>query len=151
MLVPMEGAEESNEARLVRSRLARLLLIGLGTVCVGLGVLGAFLPLLPTTVFMLLAAACYARGSDRFYKRLVNHRMFGPTIRAWRQRRCIPSKAKRAGIALIVIVFSVSVGGVIDKLYVCVPLALFGVGLILFLLRIPSSDHDGSMRDFTAG
>jgi uncharacterized protein len=63
------------------SRLLKALLVTLGTLSVGLGVLGIFLPLLPTTVFLLLAAACYARSSDRFYQWLVNHRWLGRYIR----------------------------------------------------------------------
>ena len=63
------------------SRLMKALLVTLGTLSVGLGVLGIFLPLLPTTVFLLLAAACYARSSDRFYFWLINHRWLGSYIR----------------------------------------------------------------------
>ena len=63
------------------SRLMKAFLVTLGTLSVGLGVLGIFLPLLPTTVFLLLAAACYARSSDRFYQWLVNHRWLGRYIR----------------------------------------------------------------------
>ena len=55
----------------------KALLVTVGTLSVGLGVLGIFLPLLPTTVFLLLAAACYARSSERFYQWLVNHRWLG--------------------------------------------------------------------------
>ena len=63
------------------SRLMKMLLIVCGSVCVGLGVLGIFLPLMPTTVFLLLAAACYARSSERFHRRLVEHPWLGPYIR----------------------------------------------------------------------
>ena len=67
-------------ARRLAFYLLAWLLIGL-LLSVGLGVLGIFLPLLPTTVFLLLAAACYARSSDRFYLWLVNHRWLGTYIR----------------------------------------------------------------------
>jgi uncharacterized protein len=63
------------------SRLMKALLVTLGTLSVGLGVVGIFLPLLPTTVFLLLAAACYARSSDRFYQWLIHHRWLGRYIR----------------------------------------------------------------------
>jgi uncharacterized membrane protein YbaN (DUF454 family) len=63
----------------------RALLIVCGTVCVALGVIGIFLPLMPTTVFLLMAAYCYARSSDRFYQRLVNHRILGVYIRSSRE------------------------------------------------------------------
>jgi uncharacterized membrane protein YbaN (DUF454 family) len=63
------------------SRFMKAVLVVVGTLSVGLGVLGIFLPLLPTTVFLLLAAACYARSSDRFYRWLVHHRWLGTYIR----------------------------------------------------------------------
>jgi uncharacterized membrane protein YbaN (DUF454 family) len=63
----------------------RALLIATGTLCVGLGVIGIFLPLMPTTVFLLLAAACYARSSERFYIKLINNRFLGHYIRSGRE------------------------------------------------------------------
>src|SRR5918998_6837990 len=63
------------------SRFMRGVLIVCGTICVGLGILGIFLPLMPTTVFLLMAAACYARSSERFHRRLVEHPVLGPYIR----------------------------------------------------------------------
>ena len=64
------------------SGLLKVILIICGSLCVALGVIGIFLPLMPTTVFLLLAAACYARSSERFYQRLVNNRLLGHYIRS---------------------------------------------------------------------
>jgi len=79
----------------------RVLLIAGGTLCVALGVVGIFLPLMPTTVFLLLAAACYARSSDRFYQRLVNHRVLGVYVRAGREGRGMPRRAKVVTLVLL--------------------------------------------------
>ena len=76
----------SRDVRPLKSSWARWLLVGLGTLFVALGALGAVLPVLPTTPFLLLAAACYARASTRFYNWLLNNRLFGPSIEAWRRR-----------------------------------------------------------------
>jgi uncharacterized membrane protein YbaN (DUF454 family) len=65
----------------------RLLLLMTGTLCVGLGLAGIVLPLLPATPFLLLAAACYARSSDRFYCWLLNHPWLGEPVRSFRQHR----------------------------------------------------------------
>ena len=66
-------------------RLQRLLFFVLGSIFVALATLGVLLPLLPTTPFLLLAAACYARSSSRFHSWLLANRIFGPTIRQWQE------------------------------------------------------------------
>jgi hypothetical protein len=72
-----------------------------GTVCLGLGILGIFLPVLPTTPFLLLAAFCYGRGSERFYRWLVNHSLLGAYICSYREGRGIPLKQKLLTLALL--------------------------------------------------
>jgi uncharacterized membrane protein YbaN (DUF454 family) len=65
-----------------------------GSLLVAVGFVGAFLPLLPTTPFLILAAGCFARSSPRMEAWLLNHRRFGPVLRAWREHGAIPVKAK---------------------------------------------------------
>lgn len=64
-----------------------------------LGFIGAFLPVLPTTPFLILAAACFARSSPRFEKWLLDHPRFGPVLREWREKGAIPLKAKYMALA----------------------------------------------------
>ena len=85
------------------SRVVRVLLVVVGSLALALGVLGIFLPVLPTTPFLLLAAACYARASERFYLWLLRSPAFGPTIREWRQHRSIPYRTKWVAIALMTV------------------------------------------------
>ena len=68
----------------------------LGFLCVGLGIIGAFVPLMPTTIFIILAAGCFARSSPRLENWLLDHPKFGPTLRAWRAHRAVPRRAKIA-------------------------------------------------------
>ena len=60
----------------------------------GLGTLGIFVPLLPTTPFLLLAAACFVRSSDRLHNWLMNHRVYGPVIRGYREHKALPASSK---------------------------------------------------------
>lgn len=82
----------------------------IGSVSLALGILGIFLPLLPTTPFLLLASACYLRGSERLHAWLIGNRFLGPYITNIREKKGMPVKAKIITIALLwaSILFSVS-------------------------------------------
>lgn len=77
----------------------RPLFLALGYGFVALGFIGIFLPLLPTTPFLILAAGCFARSSPRLERWLLDHARFGPILREWRTRGAIPRKAKLASLA----------------------------------------------------
>ncbi len=72
----------------------RWMYLVLGSIFFGLGVVGVLLPVMPTAPFVLLAAACWARGSERFYLWLINHKHMGKYIRDWEARRAVPRNAK---------------------------------------------------------
>lgn len=76
------------------SRLPRPMWLALGCGLVALGIVGALLPLLPTTIFLILAAGCFARSSPRLEAKLLDHPRFGPGLRAWRAHGAIPARAK---------------------------------------------------------
>lgn len=118
----------------------RLLFLLLGGVFVVLGVAGIFLPVLPTTPFMLVAAACFARSSDRFYNWLLDHPLFGKTVREWREHRSIPRKAKWTAIIMMVVTLSISIIFFVPYPYLKLALTLFGATLAVYLYRIPSRD-----------
>lgn len=88
------------------SRFARAFFLVLGFVFVGLGFIGAFLPVLPTTPFLILATACFARSSTRFENWLLDHPRFGPLLTDWRARGAIPRKAKFAALAGMIFGFT---------------------------------------------
>jgi hypothetical protein len=76
------------------NRAARLGYLALGVVCVGLGIVGAFLPVMPTTVFMLIAVWAFSKSSARLERWLLDHPKFGPRIHEWRAHRTIPLPVK---------------------------------------------------------
>jgi uncharacterized protein len=78
----------------VLQRARRVFYIGLGLAFFGLGVLGAFLPVLPTTPFMLVSLWAFSRSSRRLETWLLQHRRFGPRLVAWRAHRAVPLPVK---------------------------------------------------------
>jgi len=81
--------------------LGRGLLRLLGGACLALGVAGVVLPLLPTTPFLLVAAWCFARSAPGLERWLLEHRRLGPPVRAWREHRVVPLRAKLLAAALL--------------------------------------------------
>jgi uncharacterized membrane protein YbaN (DUF454 family) len=81
----------------------------LGFVFLGTAILGVFLPLLPTTPFVLLAAACFARSSEKWHQWMLRNKTFGPMIRDWEQNRCIPCRIKLVAVISMAVVGSSSI------------------------------------------
>ena len=108
-----------------------------GFLLVGLATLGIFLPLLPTTPLLLLAAACFANSSEKCHQWLMQHNIFGPVIRNWHEKRCIPGKAKIVAVTSILLFGGYAIGFAIENL----PIRIAGTAILLiglvFVLRIP--------------
>lgn len=114
---------------------SRVILLIVGTIAVGLGVAGIFLPLLPTTPFLLLAAACYARSSPRFYSWLMNHRWFGGYIRNYRENRAMELRAKISAIVLLWLTIGVSVV-LVGPFWLKIFLGLVAASVTVHLLKL---------------
>lgn len=98
----------ADEPGLMKTRSVNLWIV-LGSLCVGLAVLGIFLPVLPTTPFLLLAAFCYQRGSKRFFEWLIHHPVLGAYIRSYREKRGMPL---RHGLITVTLLW-LTIGGTI--------------------------------------
>lgn len=116
--------------------LKRALLIIAGTLCVALGVLGMFLPVLPTTPFLLLAATCYARSSERFYRWLLANRWCGKYIRNYREGKGIPLRQKVLTILLLWLTIGSTAWLAISQWWVRWILLGIAVGITIHLLKI---------------
>ncbi len=109
----------------MRRKTTKLLFITGGWLSLALGIAGIPLPLLPTTPFLLLAAFCFAEGSDRLHDWLVNHVHLGPPIRRWREHRAVSRRTKWMGSLSLLAVLAVSLGfGAPLSLHDCGPAGL---------------------------
>ena len=111
----------------------RIFLIIIGSVLLALGILGIFLPMLPTTPFLLLSAAAWVKASPSLYKWLMNHRVFGEYIRNYREHRAIPLRVKVLSVSLVWLTIGYSIFAVVDKWW--------WAQVLLFLLAIAISWH----------
>lgn len=107
----------------------------LGLLSFGVGVLGAFLPLLPTTPFLLLSAALFAKSNDRLYKWLMNHELFGSYIHAFRVEKAIPLHGKVFSIGMLwsAMLFSIFFA-LSGRLYLQIMLVGIGIGVTIYIL-----------------
>lgn len=80
-----------------------------GWLCVVLGAIGVVLPVLPTTPFLLLAAACFDRSSPRFHRWLLSTKLFGPLIENWQRERFIEKRSKRVALVVVAVTFGSSI------------------------------------------
>ena len=132
---PKEAMHVANETS---NPLAKLMWVSLGSLFVGLGAIGVIVPGLPTTPFLILAAACYIRSSQRLYDWLISNKRFGPYLKDYREGKGIPRKAKRLAVAMIVIFVSFSVVFGIEDLTLKIAVGLLGlIGLLYVLFKVP--------------
>ena len=125
-----------------------------GTLCLGLGIIGIFLPVLPTTPFLLLAAFCYARGSKHFYNWLMNRSRLGGYIRSYLEGRGIPLKQVMLTLALLWLTIGFTIVFVATTWWLRALLFIVAVGVTIHLSKIkthweeaPSStDQDNSIE-----
>jgi len=126
------------EAEVLDSRPLRWLLGAVGGLSLGLGILGVILPVLPTTPFVILSAACFFRSSPRFYGAVLDNRVLGPLVYRWRRERTIPPRAKAVAVTLIAVTLGLSIAFVVKPLPLRLMLAGIGVIVSVWLLSVPS-------------
>jgi len=125
----------------MRAHLKRYLLITLGWLFVILGAIGAVLPLLPTTPFLILALACFAESSPRFHKMLLDNKWFGPPLAQWEQSKTIRRKIKHKVMVLIIATFGISIWVLSGRVELQLMLVCFCLILLTFVWRLKESDN----------
>ena len=120
------------------TRFLKPLLLTLGMCATGLGIVGMFVPVLPTVPFLLLAAACFARSSERLHDWLVTHPHLGPLVRDYLDGRGIPEQTRRKAIFLLWASILLSIF-LVAQLAVRLLLLTVAVGVTWYLLRLPTT------------
>ena len=122
-----------------KQRVIKALLLTAGTICLSLGAIGIFVPLLPATPFLLVAAACYMRSSERMYNWLLNNRWFGTYIKNYREGKGIPLKTKIIAISFLWAAILYSTIMVVDEVLVAqLVLLIIACVVSIHLVRIPT-------------
>jgi uncharacterized protein len=124
------------DERKVSNRFLKGLLIISGTLSLLFGLIGVFLPILPTTPFLLLAAFCYAKSSQQFYNWLIHNRLFGKYIKDYREKNGVPLKVKIFAVSFLWITILVSALLIIQNLYIGIFLGLIAIGVTIHLISI---------------
>jgi uncharacterized protein len=139
---PRGRQDEGTAAREIptphRSRLVRGLLWVAGSVSLVLGIVGVVLPGLPTTPFILLAAACYAKASPRLHAGLLNHRLTGPMLRDWEANRSLTRRNKAVAVGSMLLMVSFSIWSFRGRLIAQLVLLALGAIGAWVVLRIPT-------------
>jgi len=122
-----------------KQRVISALLLVAGTISLALGAIGIFLPILPTTPFLLLSIACHLRSSKRMHKWLLSNRWFGEYIRNYQEGRGIPLKTKIATVIVLWVAIIYSAFIALDEILIAqVALLLIALGVSIHLIRLPT-------------
>lgn len=138
------------EFKIEENRFKRIFFQVMGILCVILGIIGIFLPVMPTTIFIILAAWFFVRSSEKYYLMLIRNRMFGRMIRNYREYRGIDSKARIKSLILLWITLGISII-LISILWLKLLLVAVGIGVTwhLFALRTLTIDEVRKLDDAT--
>jgi uncharacterized membrane protein YbaN (DUF454 family) len=120
-------------------KLKKGLLIIAGTISAFIGIIGIFVPILPTTPFLLLAAVCYLRSSQRFYRWLLNSRFFGAYVRSYLEGRGLPLKIKIITILMLWAAIGLSAIFAVEALVIRIVLLIIAAGVTVHIIFIRAS------------
>ncbi|MBT1155954.1 YbaN family protein [Aminobacter anthyllidis] len=122
-------------------------LVALGVLMLAFGIIGAFLPVMPTTIFLILAAWCFGRSSPRIEAWMLNHPRFGPTLRDWRQYGAVPRKAKIVACLGMASGYGLFFAGARPEPLLAVVVAAFVVAAAIYVTTRPERLGTASAAD----
>jgi len=130
---------------MIKPRVRKWLLIAAGVLALGLGTAGIFLPLLPTTPFLLVAAACFIRSSDKLYRWLITHRWFGSYIRNYREHKAITKQSKVVTLVLLWGTIGYTGFAVVSSWVLRIVLLIVAVGVTIHILSLRTLTKEMTM------
>jgi len=119
-------------------KVKRAIYLVIGTVALVLGAVGLFLPVLPTTPFVILAAACYLRSSKRMHTWILQSELFGETIKNYQAGRGLRRETKIRALTLMWATISISAFLFVDELIFRGAMLLVAAGVTIYILRLPT-------------
>ncbi|MBM4170397.1 MAG: DUF454 domain-containing protein [Ignavibacteria bacterium] len=125
----------------------KYLLIAVGWIFVGLGVIGIFVPLMPTTIFFILAAASFAKSSERFYNWLINHPRFGKFIKDYREKKAMPLKSKIISISMMAIVITTSAFLFTQSIWIRILLFFILISVCIYIISLNTLKDEPSAQE----
>lgn len=136
-----DSDKDIHTARETNNPIAKILWIILGSLFVIIGGIGAVVPGLPTTLFLILAAACYIRSSQKLYDWLITNKTFGPYLKDYREGRGMPRNAKILAVSMIVLFTGFAVFFAIESLVIRILVGLFGaIGFYYVAFKVPVTE-----------
>ncbi|QXE92598.1 YbaN family protein [Geomonas subterranea] len=139
------------KVRLVKSEWLRSLILAAGVLSLAAGIVGLFLPLVPTVPFLLVAVICFSRSSQRFHSWLVEHRHLGPMLKEYLAHGSIPLRAKCLALGAIWISFPVTAFGIVHAVWLRILLLSIAACVTLYLLVLPTSPRRAGDSDSAGG
>lgn len=129
-------------------KIYKYLLIGFGWFFVAMGIIGVFVPLMPTTIFFILAAAAFARSSEKFYNWLINHPRFGKFIKDYREKRGMPLKSKVIAVSMLFATIGSSAFFFTEKTSVRIILIIIAIGVSSYIISLKTiKDTDSALSE----
>ena len=128
------------------SSLKKVIFIVAGTISLGLGAVGVFLPILPTTPFLLLSATCYYKGSERMHRWLLNNKLFGSYIRNYKEGKGISQMGKILTLFLLWITISYSAFFIVNNSIVQIVLFTIAIGVTVHIITLPTLKKSQSFK-----
>ena len=135
------GGEERDDSR-VSGKMMRSIYIIVGTIALVIGAIGLFLPVIPTTPLVILAAACYYRGSNRLHNWILSSRWFGETVKNYQEGRGLTRDTKVRAISMMWAMILISAWFFVSNLFVRVAIICVAIGVTVYLIKLPTLEKN---------